>query len=655
MKIRSRAYLLGLLPALFVAALLAGYLGLSRIDDLETALRERGEALARHVAQGAVYAVASGNLAPLHPLLGAAVRERDVIHVGVYQPSGELFAEAGNKPGALHLPLTAGSLNVGAMIFFTEPVEFTALALEDPFFQTPATDMLKESPRRIAWVQVAISRTGNATIARHQLMATFGLVALGMLFTVMLVRGLALTGIRPLMEIIATVRGIAAGNFRVRLSPTAKSELRELQLGINQMSEALQSFEEDMQSRIDNATAELAQKKEEAERANQAKSSFLAAASHDLRQPMHAIALYVESMKPQVAGREAASTLSKIEVAVAALESLFCGILDISKLDAGVVAPEISSLSVNKLLDGLHEDFYQEADARGLRLRFRHCDGLVASDPVLLRRILRNLVSNALRYTEHGGVLVSARRRQGMLRLQVWDTGQGIRPGDMEHIFREYFQVANPQRDRAHGLGLGLAIVDRLAHLLEHPLQVCSRPGMGTVFSLDVPLGQLEPARGESAGSSLEDLAQLHGLVAIVDDDAMVLDSLKTLLEGWGLSVIQASDAQLLLNRLERAPDLLITDYRLGAEDGLELTQRLCDAYPEAMFPTIIMTGDVSEAGVRTLSGAGHQILHKPVRPAKLRALITQLLRSNTENSQGGGAATPAVLQQPATAGATAA
>jgi signal transduction histidine kinase len=634
MKIRSRAYLLGLLPALLVAVLLSGYLGLSRIDDLETALRERGYALARHIAQGAEYAVASGNQAPLDPLLGGAMKERGVIHVGVYQLSGELIAEAGRKPDTLRAPLVAGMLNAGAMMVFTMPVELTSLALVDPFFQTQASATPQTSPRRIAWVQVAIDRAGNTAIAHHQLLATFGLVALGMLFAALLVRGLALGGIRPLMEIIAAVRGITAGNFRVRLPPTAKSELRELQQGINQMSEALQSFEEDMRGRVDAATAELARQKEAAEQANQAKSQFLAAASHDLRQPMHAIALYVEAMKPQVAGREAAITLGKIEAAVAALETLFCGILDISKLDAGAVAPAISNLSITTLFTGLYDDFRVEADAKGLRLRVRHCDAMVVSDAVLLGRILRNLIANALRYTEHGGVLIAARRRPGAIRLQVWDSGQGIRSEDMRHIFREYFQAANPQRDRAQGLGLGLAIVDRLARLLGHALTVRSRPGRGTVFSLDVPLGQADPAREEIARNTLAGMARLRGLVAIVDDDAMVLDSLKALLAGWGLGVIQAGGAKDLLKQLARAPDLLITDYRLGAEDGLQVAQTLCDAYPDAAFPTIVMTGDISEESLRSLSGAGHQVMHKPVRPARLRALITQLLRST--HSQAG-------------------
>jgi len=363
---------------LLVTILLGSYLGLSRTDDLEAALQERGGALARHIVQGAEYAVVSGNLASLRQLLTWAMQERDVIYIGVYRPSGELIAEAGRKPDALRVPLATGRVNAGANIVFTLPVDLASLALDDPFFQAQAPTSPQTPPqtssRRIAWVQAVISRAGNMAIARQQVLATLGLVALALLFTAMLVRGLVLGGIRPLMEIIAAVRGIAAHNFRVYLPPTAKSELRELQQGINLMSETLQSFEEDMQCRVDVATAELANQKETAERADQAKSKFLAAASHDLRQPMHAISLYVASMKPQVAGREAATTLGKIEAAVATMESLFCGILDISKLDAGAVVPEISSLSVKTLLEGLYDDFRPEASAKGLRLRLRHCE-----------------------------------------------------------------------------------------------------------------------------------------------------------------------------------------------------------------------------------------------------------------------------------------
>lgn len=390
------------------------------------------------------------------------------------------------------------------------------------------------------------------------------------------------------------------------------------------------------QAALNNALDELARQKEAAERANQAKSQFLAAASHDLRQPLHAIGLYAAAMRPQLVGREAAINLGKIETAVVAMEHLFCGILDVSKLDAGVVVPAVSSVSVKTLLEGLYEDYHQQASVKDLRFRLRYRDARVASDPVLLERILRNLIANALRYTDRGGVLITASQRDGLIRFQVWDTGRGIPPKHMAHIFQEFFQVADPRDDRAQGLGLGLAIVDRLARLLGHPLRVRSLPGKGTVFSLDVPISHEDPQHDAGDRDMLVGLARLHGQVAVVDDDAMVLDSLATLLEAWGLQVFVAASRVELLEMLEQAPDILITDYRLAEDDGLELAQALRNAYPGSEFQVIVMTGDVSEQSLLALSGCGYQVLGKPFRPARLRALIANLLRSSRENRQEG-------------------
>ena len=387
---------------------------------------------------------------------------------------------------------------------------------------------------------------------------------------------------------------------------------------------------------LNSAHNELARQKEAAEQANQAKSRFLAAASHDLRQPMHAIALYVASMKPQVAGREAAVTLVKIEAAVAAMENLFSAILDVSKLDAGVVVPEIARVSVKSLLDGLYGDFRHEAVAKGVQLRLRCGDDFVESDPVLLGRILRNLISNALRYTERGRVLIAARRHGEMIRFQVWDNGQGIPPEHLEHIFQEFVQLSNPHRDRSQGLGLGLAIVDRLARLLGHPLTLRSVPGKGTVFSLDVPASRGDAIQEKGGKEAREEMTRLHGLVAVVDDDEMVADSLATLLQGWGLQVVVAADGAQLLGRLEQPPDILITDYRIEKEDGLEVARALRKAYPDSGIQVVVVTADTSEQGVRTLNGSGYQVLHKPVRPARLRALISNLLRSAREEEGGG-------------------
>jgi signal transduction histidine kinase/CheY-like chemotaxis protein len=375
------------------------------------------------------------------------------------------------------------------------------------------------------------------------------------------------------------------------------------------------------------ALDELKLQKSQAEQANQAKSSFIAIASHDLRQPMHAIALYVAALQPTLAGRAAADTLNKIESAVNAMENMCSAILDVSRLDAGVVVPDIACVPVQSLLDGLYNDFCPEASAKGLRLRLRYAMASVSSDPALLSRILRNLIANALRYTEHGGVLISARRRQDAIRFQVWDTGCGIAPEHANSIFREYFQVRSAQRAGQFGQGLGLFIVDQLTHLLGHPLSVHSHPGRGTVFSVDVPVCEKDPGQMPMVSPLLQRIGQLRGRVLILDDDVMVLDALRNLLEDWGLNVTKATRTSDLPQLAAPAPDLLIADYHLGAEDGLAVVASLLKRYPQPLFPVIIITGDTTSAGMQTLQNCGYHVLQKPVRPARLRALVTHLLQ----------------------------
>lgn len=628
MKIRTRAYLLGLLPALLIATIIGSYLIINRINDLDAALKERGNALARYLVQGAEYAVVTGDQESLKRILDWAVKEQDVAHVGVYRPNGETIAEAGNRADDLHVTFQGGVRESKKLLVFSMPIVLTPLAIEDPFQQGQELS----SSRTIARVQLSISREGNAIIARNMLLTALGIIAIGLLFAMILVCKLALIGIRPLMEMIASVQEIAKGNFGAgrRLPLTVKSELRDLQMGINTMSETLISYQEDMQQRVDTATAELTLQKEAAEKANQAKSHFLAAASHDLRQPMHTLAMYVASLKNQLRGHQAETTLGKVEAVVAAMESMFNAILDVSRLEAGVVTPDISLVSAKRLLVGLHDEFSHEASARNLELRL-HCkvEEFVKSDPVLLARILRNLVCNALRYTKQGGVLIAGRRRGEHIRFQVWDTGLSIPPEHIKDIFQEFFQLSNPQRDRSQGLGLGLAIVDRLARLMGHALTVRSLPGQGSVFSLDVPISHVDALAKQERTESFEDLTRLHGLVAVVDDDAMVADSLANLLEGWGLQVIMAHSKSELLAKLATTPDLLITDYRLKDEDGLQVANALREAYPEAEFQVIIITGDTSSTGVLALDASGYPVLHKPVRPASLRTLVSRLLKSS--------------------------
>jgi signal transduction histidine kinase/CheY-like chemotaxis protein len=631
MKIRHRAMLLGMLPALLVTLLLGGYLIHARLADLEASLHARGLSVTRNLAQGALYSVVSGNRAPLHALLQQTLRETDVVHAAVRLPNGTPLAEVGQAPSALRIPLAAGAVRGRRHVAFVVPVVLSELEYDDPFLQDPAGS----GERTLAWASVAMSLEGKEVAARRALLASLGFGVLGLVFAGLLVRQLALKGIGPLMQTIETVRRIASGDLDARVPVTARSELRILQADINQMSAALQELQRDMQRRVDAATAELAEQKAAAERANAAKSRFLAAASHDLRQPMHALGLYVEALRPQIEGREAAAILAKIAATVSAMEALFNAILDVSKLDAGVIVPRIEPVSIAGLFGRLADDFQAEAANRGLRLRVRPLPLWVPGDPVLLDRILRNLLANALRYTRQGGVLLAARRHGAGVRLQVWDTGVGIAQEHLGRIFQEFYQVDNPQRDRSQGLGLGLAIVDRLVRLMGFEIGVRSRPGRGTLFNLDIP------RLAEPAGEAVPDVpagldpTRLHGLVAVVDDDALILDALPDLLAGWGLEVVAAPDADRLFERLPRRPDLLLTDYRLaGGETGIAVAERVAARYAYRP-PVAIITGDTAQPSLQEIAAHGYPVLHKPVKPARLRALVRRLLAAG--QGEGGG------------------
>jgi len=280
MRIRTRAFLLGMLPALLLASILVSYLSASRLEDLESNLSKRGMTLARYLAETAQYAVISGNIASLEPFLEQARSETDVVHLAIYRPDGNPFVIIGDCPTDLNLPLRPMVKDTSRHIAFSVPVEIHSSPMD-----APSIPQIRDGLSVVAWVQVTMSRQGNQKIAREMLINSLAIVLFGIAFTLLLVHFLALTGIKPLMEIIHAVRRIGEGDLSVRLPLTAKSELKTLQAGINQMSEALASNQREMQARIDTATAEMARQKEAAENANLAKSKFLAAVSHDLRQP----------------------------------------------------------------------------------------------------------------------------------------------------------------------------------------------------------------------------------------------------------------------------------------------------------------------------------------------------------------------------------
>ncbi len=390
--------------------------------------------------------------------------------------------------------------------------------------------------------------------------------------------------------------------------------------------------------RLEVQNVELLHARDRADQASRAKSQFFAAASHDLRQPLHAMGLFAAALSAKAHEPDVANLVTSISSSVEALEGLFNELLDISKIDAGKVKPEVTDVSVTALFDRLRMDFEPEAFDRGLALRMRSRNVWVRSDPVLLERILRNLISNAMRYTRAGGVLVSTRLHGGGLRFEVWDTGLGIAADDQTRIFEEFVQLANAERDRRKGLGLGLSIVQRLSALLGHRVRLASRPGRGTVFRIDVPLGRAPVVRA-AATRTERSHADLDGrCILVIDDEASIVDGMAALLGSWGAQTLTAGRAEEALAQIaDRTgpPDLIIADYQLrDGEIGPEVVAAVRKFFGTDI-PAILVTGSATPERLEEARDLGHHLLLKPVMPAKLRTLIQFKLREATAANGG--------------------
>jgi signal transduction histidine kinase len=373
----------------------------------------------------------------------------------------------------------------------------------------------------------------------------------------------------------------------------------------------------------------------QAEAANHSKTQFFAAANHDLRQPMHALGLMTAALSERSRDPSVTGLVSGINASVEALEVLFNELLDMSKLDAGAVQPELRDFPLSRVLDRLRLELAPEAAEKGLRFRVRPTRAWVRSDPVLLERILRNLISNAIRYTVHGGVLVGTRGRGGACSLEVWDSGVGIPEAERGRIFEEFYQLGHPRRSSRKGLGLGLAIIQRLCALLELRVRVDSRPGRGSVFRFEVPAAVPVPEKPAARPRPARARGALGGrLVVVIDDEPAIVEGMRSLLLSWGAEVIGSSDGDDVipeLERLGRLPDLLVVDYRL---DGERLGTDVIDALRIALdpeIPAIVVTGSSTSDLAEHVRRRGDELLAKPVLPADLRALIDQRLRSPAE------------------------
>jgi len=386
------------------------------------------------------------------------------------------------------------------------------------------------------------------------------------------------------------------------------------------------AFVESLSLRFENIdlVQALSEQRDAAERANIAKSKFLAAASHDLRQPLQSLALFTSALDEMSKYPEVTRVVGNINASVRALEELFNALLDISRLDAGVLQPSMRHFRLQEVFARLLNDYVPETERKGLRLEVSPCELVVRSDSTLLERILRNYVSNAIRYTLEGQVRVSCEQRGERVRIEVADTGIGIPADQHREIFSEFYQIGNPERDRTKGLGLGLAIVDRAARLLAHTIGVESTPGAGSCFFVEVPLGDEEEivAEAPAADTRTADLAGLK--VLVVDDEISIREGMQALLAQWGCEVALAASEEeaVAAARVWGTPGAIVVDYRLGEErTGVQAIDRLRREFG-ASIPVLIISGDTAAERLREVSATGYQLVHKPVQPAMLRAFL---------------------------------
>ncbi len=376
---------------------------------------------------------------------------------------------------------------------------------------------------------------------------------------------------------------------------------------------------------LDARARALEAERDTALRTDQEKSRFVAIASHDLRQPVHALGLFAATLQKRLQYTPDEPLVRNFLRAVEDLERSFNSMLDISRLDGSNATPLMHTFPLRDLFRRLQMQYAGQAELSGLGLRFSTGGKSVTSDPQLLERIIGNLVQNAIKYTTQGGVVVVARSTATHVNVEVWDTGTGMAASELPRVFQEFYQVAPGRRDRSQGLGMGLAIVKRLAVLLGHRLEVASRPGRGTMFRVGIAIGTLPGIQDDLAPADTRPMAvDTPQMVLIVEDEEPIREGLRVLLQEWGYQTItaaSAAEAEQAVVALEGRVDLVLSDLQLspqpGAPDGVavvESVRRLCGY----AVPAVIVTGDTSRQAVQLLAARGDPVLFKPVQPRRL-------------------------------------
>jgi two-component system, sensor histidine kinase len=619
--IQQRAFFLALAPTAVIAVALTAYFLIVRYGDVEEALQNRGQALVRQLAPSAEYGAFSGNRAELTRLAQATAREPDVVSVSIYDASDQLLASAGRggTPSDEEGGASEARNNPRGMVeVFRATIGQPILPFDDPFLAAESTPAHQD--RALGKVVIELSRADLKARKREILVVTL-LVTLSVLASALLLaHRLGRDIIEPILALQDAVARIRAGALDVRIPPHSSGTLITLESGFNEMATALDASHRRSASALAHSESELARqleiakaKKEEAERASEAKSRFLAAASHDLRQPLHALTLFATELASGMTRSRNLQLASQIVTAAGAMGELLNALLDVSRLDIEAVKPHRQPIALEPLLEMIADGHHQSAKAKGLLLRHRPTSLWVDSDPQLLRRMIGNLVTNAVRYTNRGGILIGSRRRGDRVLIEVWDTGVGINEGHLPYLFHEFYQVGNPERDAAKGLGLGLAIVARLGSILDHPVAVHSRAGHGSMFSVSVPAAAAthpsltDPPPGLPFRSSI--------IVRMTDTNHC--GDICSLLDAWGYQRHCACSDDELPTLMADEPAAIICD----AVSLEAVAAHLSGRGDRPLIVALGNDGDVTGSAVPVDAQ-----LSTPVRPARLRALLHHLL-----------------------------
>jgi signal transduction histidine kinase/CheY-like chemotaxis protein len=546
------------------------------------------------------------------------------------------------------VPATFAVKDSGGLYFATD-FEGQRVATASRGIEVPTWRVIVEQPIReaLAPVYAALWTTGALVLAAILSSLFAGLVVAGRLA-------------RPLSQLRDGAARIEKGDLSTQLSIATGDEIEEVADGFNRMARALADSRAHLEAKVEDRTAALVattqkvqqqagklaelnaaleksledarRRKDDAERANAAKTRFLAVASHDLRQPMHAVSLLVGLLSEKVSEPEVSNIVKKVQGSVDDMGELFNSLLDISKLDAGAIHPTIEVFAIAELLDRVKRTFEPLAEEKGLLLSVATSSSIVKTDAALLERIISNLVSNGIRYTHEGSVLLHCEAGDGILRISVADTGIGIADKYREEIYDEFFQISNPTQDRSKGLGLGLSIVKRCADLLGHELSMQSSPS-GSQFSINLPcVGATDSVSRFTPGARPVSERLASAFVVIVDDDADSRFAAEATYRQWGCHVLAVESADQVIQALRehlRSPDLIVSDHQLASgHTGTEVIEAV-RAYAESRMPAIIVTGDSGRLRPTELEG-GFVVLQKPVGSERLKEVSEQLLACDT-------------------------